>query len=115
MTAEAEIEEFLRDFKAKLEIWGVVFEERQKNLATLLTLEMSKPDRKKYLTRLTCQDFCEGPISSGVNDPNLWVFGTTISNHEIYIKISLGYLNMNTICVSFHVSEYPMTYPFKKQ
>jgi len=31
----------------------------------------------------------------------------------VYIKISMGKENSQTICISFHPSEYPMNYPFK--
>jgi len=35
-------------------------------------------------------------------------------NIEIYIKIQL--VGLNTICISFHESEYhPMVYPFKER
>lgn len=32
---------------------------------------------------------------------------------EVYIKITLGYENGQTICISFHISEKPLIYPFK--
>lgn len=43
----------------------------------------------------------------------MWVFGKDIKGQEVYIKISLGQENTNTICVSFHIAEYKMNYKFK--
>jgi len=45
----------------------------------------------------------------------MWVFGKTVKNKEIYIKISLGKENTNAICISFHIAEYDLTYPFKNE
>ena len=43
----------------------------------------------------------------------MWVVGKDVKGHEIYIKISLGRDNWQTICISFHIAEYRMKYPFK--
>ena len=34
-------------------------------------------------------------------------------NREIYIKIMLGCAGSQTICISFHIAEHPLSYPFK--
>ena len=36
------------------------------------------------------------------------------SGQEVYIKISYGMPNRRAICISFHLAEYPMNYPYKK-
>ena len=41
------------------------------------------------------------------------VFGKDVKGREVYIKITLGYQNGQTICISFHIAEHPMNYPFK--
>jgi len=43
----------------------------------------------------------------------MWVFGFDHEGTEIYIKISMGRLNQEVICISFHESEFKMNYPFK--
>ena len=43
------------------------------------------------------------------------VFGKDVKGREVYIKITLGYQNGQTICISFHIAEHPMQYPFKTQ
>ena len=41
------------------------------------------------------------------------VFGKDVKGREVFIKITLGYENGQTICISFHLAEYPLKYPFK--
>jgi len=43
----------------------------------------------------------------------MWVFGKEVKKKEVYIKISMGIENTNAICISFHIAEYPMKYPYK--
>jgi len=47
------------------------------------------------------------------NISEMWVFGIKYKKQEIYIKISMGQLNLQTICISFHIAEKKMNYPFK--
>ena len=41
------------------------------------------------------------------------VFGKDIKGRDVYIKITMGMANCQTICISFHLAEHPLTYPFK--
>ena len=41
------------------------------------------------------------------------VFGKDVKNREVYIKIMMSELVPQTICISFHLAEHPMKYPFK--
>ena len=60
------------------------------------------------------EDYSEGPIIDTLNRiGEMWVFGKDVAEQEIYIKISLGYPNSSTICISFHVAELPMRYPHR--
>ena len=43
----------------------------------------------------------------------MWVFGKSVKNTEVYIKISLGRTDHPVICISFHPAEHNLTYPFK--
>jgi len=46
MTSSEQIEEFLANFKVKLNIWGLVFRgDRAKNTQALLVLELSVKER----------------------------------------------------------------------
>lgn len=44
----------------------------------------------------------------------MWVFGKSINKKEIYIKISTGLPNNKTWCISFHIAEHKMHYPFSE-
>jgi len=42
----------------------------------------------------------------------MWVFGKDVKNNEVYIKITLD-AGTNALCISFHIAEYKMKFPFK--
>lgn len=118
MITVVEIETFLKDFKYKLDFWGVLFQNRmdRKNFDTLTALELHVPDVKRILKTLRATDYSEGPRKDIVyNGADLWVFGKTIKKEEVYIKITMGQPGDKVICISFHFAEYAMLYPFKKQ
>lgn len=112
---ESEVQLFLKDFKVKMQVMDIVFlDERAKNAKTLALLEISPAKRKQIIRELEVQDYAEGSIEEVIflGSP-LWVFGKYIKSQEVYIKISMGMPNRQTLCVSFHIAEYPMKYPFK--
>lgn len=116
MATSDEVQSFLQDFKVKLGIWGVIFrDERNKNAQALLNLDISPAAREKTLKELQVMDYCEGPKQENLyGGSDMWVFGKTINKQEVYIKITLGFAGRQVICISFHVAEHPMKYPFKK-
>jgi hypothetical protein len=117
MTTRHEVETFLLDFKSKMRVFQILFrDDRIKNTQSLLLLEMTPDTRKKVIESLTSEDYAEGPSTDSLYGiASTWVFGKIIQNGiEIYIKISMGRPNQQVICISFHKSEYPMLYPFKK-
>ncbi len=110
-----EVEQFLNDFKTKMGFMDILFlDDRAKNAKTLAILEIAPSKRKQIIEELTAEDYAEGPIDEVVfmGSP-LWVFGKYIKSYEVYIKISMGMPNRQTLCVSFHVAEFSMQYPFK--
>jgi nucleoside-specific outer membrane channel protein Tsx len=117
MADQHEIEAFLTDFHIKLKIWSVVYrDDRQKNTKTLLLLELAPAQRKEILEKLTYKDYSTGPLKENLNSgADMWVFGKEIKGREIYIKITLGIPGASVICVSFHVAEHPLKFPFKGQ
>lgn len=114
-TTIAEVHSFLANFKAKKSIWRVLYrDDRGKNSQTLADLELRPIDRDAVLDSLVAQDYCQGPLEEKLyGGSDMWVFGKEIKKNEIYIKITLGMVNAEVICVSFHVAEYPLMYPFK--
>ncbi len=112
---KAHVEEFLRDFKEKKKIWGILFLARDKNINTLSELEIRPVEREQVLDKLTVKDYCEGPLAEDWHGgKEMWVFGKMVKDNEIYIKITLGAPGSQTICISFDLAEHSMSYPFKE-
>jgi len=116
MAAKEDVGAFLKDFKVKLGIWGVVFrDDRSKNALALLDLDITPAYRLTVLGELQVIDYMEGPRQEALyGGADMWIFGKAIKGRDIYIKITLGFTGASVICISFHVSEHPMKYPLKK-
>ena len=115
MSDEIQIQQFLQDFKAKLGIWGIFFrDDRGKNAQALLDLEISVAFRQQVLKELEVCDYSEGPIDDFLyGKAAMWVFGKHIKSKEVYIKITMGTMDARVICISFHIAEHKMKYPYK--
>ncbi len=115
MATQEEVEIFLKQFKVKLEIFGILFRnDRGKNIQTLIDLNITEMERLQIVKTIETQDYSDGPIVDTLNKGcDMWVFGKDVNNQEVYIKITMGYPNRQTICISFHIAEHPMNYPFK--
>lgn len=116
MSTKAEVETFLEGFKQKMRIWDVLFrDDRGKNLQTLLELEIRPIERKLILEQLEVEDYAEGPLNDDLYlGSQMWVFGRMVRKKEVYIKITMGVAGSATICISFHIAEFKMSYPFKQ-
>lgn len=116
MITKDEVQNFLNEFNIKTQVFGIFFRnDRQKNRETLLLLDISPLQREMIVKNLQVQDYVEGPVIDILNkEGEMWVFGKDVKGREVYIKITLGYENGQTICISFHIAEHPMTYPFKQ-
>lgn len=117
MATKEEVEKFLRDFLEKLDVFSIVYcDDRGKNLATLALLDIPPSARTREIRRLTVEDYSEGPLTDTLNRlGDMWVFGRDVRKREVYIKISMGLPNTSTICISFHIAERPMDYPYKNK
>ena len=115
MATKQEVESFLNDFKTKMRFFQIIFlDDRGKNAQAILDLEISPIKRKEIIEKLIVEDYSEGPLEEKMRGIlPMWVFGREVKKTEVYIKISMGNANSNTICISFHPSEYPMNYPLK--
>lgn len=117
MPTEEEVNAFLKEFHARMKIWSVLFrDDRTKNAQALSVLGIVANGRKSVLEQLTTHDFSEGPMKDGLNSgPDLWVFGKEVKEHEVYIKVTIGMVKEGPVfCISFHPSEHPMEFPFKR-
>ena len=114
MTRE-EVKVFLEQFNTKVQVFGILFrDDRSKNREALQQLDITPLQRELIVKNLVVQDYVEGPIIDILNKSGeMWVFGKDVKGREVYIKITLGYQNGQTICISFHIADHAMTYPFK--
>lgn len=110
-----DVKAFLDQFNIKAEVFGIVFkDDRPKNRKALVQLDLTQLQREVIVKSLLPQDYVEGPVIDVLNQKGeMWVFGKDVKGQEVYIKITLGYENGQTICISFHIAEHPLTYPFK--
>lgn len=107
-----EVEAFLAHFKTKMKIFGIVFIGRAKNRESLEMLGLAEDARLKVVEQIETTDYVE-TLSDELSFGDMWVFGRDLHNNEMYIKLSQGVPNSHTICVSFHIAEYPLKYAFK--
>jgi hypothetical protein len=115
MATKEEIIRFLKQFQEKKKVWSILFrDDRGKNIDTLSVLEISPNKRIEIIDSLKAEDYSEGPLIEKLyRGSDMWVFGRQFKNKEIYIKISIGFESSPVICISFHVAEFPMNYPYK--
>lgn len=112
-----EVESFLEEFKQKFRIYGVFFKNRDKNEQALLDLEITPKQREEFLLSLKPDDYSSGPFSDAYDpqSPDNYEFGIIIKKKEVYIKINMGKPSKRVMCISFHIAEREMNYPFKKK
>jgi hypothetical protein len=110
-----DVKAFLDRFIIKANVFGILFrDDRPKNRRSLVQLDITQLQREVIVKNLLPQDYVDGPLIDELNkDREMWVFGKEVKGCEVYIKITLGYKDSQTICISFHIAEHPLTYPFK--
>ncbi len=115
MSTEEVVTAFLKDFKEKMRFWDVLFrDDRGRNVQALIDLDLRPIDRKNILEVLETKDYSEGPLKDNLyKGSDMWVFGKTVKEKEVYIKITMGVMNSCVICISFHLARNKMNYPFK--
>ena len=85
-----------------------------KNAQALIDLELRPIERKNILKILDFKDYTEGPVKEKLyGGADMWVFGRIIKKKEVFIKIPMGAINSSVICISFHLAQHKMQYPFK--
>jgi len=115
MASKTEIEKFLKELKVKIEVFDLLFlDDRGKNQQTLHDLEISPVQRKEIIANLKLKDYSAGPMDEKMRGIlPMWIFGKEVKQREVYIKISMGLENRSAVCISFHIAEYPLNYPYK--
>ena len=115
MVTVDEVKAFLDQFNVKAQIFGIRFrDDRGKNREALLQLDITPLQREVIVKNLLVHDYVEGSVIDELNkNGEMWVFGKDVKGREVYIKITLGYENGQTIYISFHIAEHPLKYPVK--
>ncbi len=90
------------------------FIDNRKNRQTLMDLDYGHEDVVAQLKDLQLSDYSESLLDrDDPNPPILYVFGKTIEEKEIYIKIKIREQeSRRVICVSFHHAEHSMPHPY---
>jgi hypothetical protein len=112
-----EVEQFLSELHQKMKIRNIRYLRdggRGKNTQTWFDLELTEIDLDKHIENLSVSHYSGCADGESMHGGTImWVFGKVIKKHEIYIKITIGDFNKAPICISFHFSESPMTYPYQ--
>jgi hypothetical protein len=113
--SKEEVQQFLNQFHQKMKVFGILFrDEREKNKETFEVLEIVPSYRTVIIESLVAEDYVQGPVIDELNKlGEMWVFGKDVKGREVYIKIMLGGVGCQTICISFHLAEHPLKYLFK--
>lgn len=117
MVTKEQVELFLGELHTKMRIFGILFrDDRDKNRKTLQELEIVPSYRKVVVENLRMEDYVQGPVVDELNRlGEMWVFGKDVKEREIYIKVMISGTTSQTICISFHIAEHPLIYPFKNK
>lgn len=109
---------FLKDFKELMGQGAYLVKGHLKNIQTLVDLGITIKQRDDIILSIKLEDYSSGPINDKYHSGDYWVFGKKVEITEIYIKlkiITFNNGNERAVCISFHPSEYPMNYPYRKQ
>lgn len=116
-TDRQSVESFLSNYKAAAKQSFRLARHRPKNMATLKQLGMHERECANQILSLTVEDYCKGPEDDRDKGKGgeFWFFGKRIEAHEVYIKLKLVEIGekKEALCISFHIAEYKMSYPFK--
>lgn len=81
----------------------------------MLDLDYDTSDIVERLKELTLAEYSETLIDKDdSNPPLLFVFGKSIDNKLVYIKLKIkGNTAKKILCLSFHYARYNMNFPYK--
>ena len=80
---------------------------------TLLDLEYDVEDVVDRLKELKVEEYLETKIDTDdINPPVLLVFGKSINDKLIYVKLKIRNQQKQVICVSFHYAKDKMEFPY---
>ena len=109
---------FLKDFKKIVtQERGLDIVGRQENKKTLLQIGFTKKNCQNEILNLSVSDYCAGPKQDKDRPGVIWEFGKKIQGHDVYIKLKIAEAGSMRIakCISFHIAEFPIINPLKKE
>jgi hypothetical protein len=115
-TTRSQVQAFIKRLRAKAAVFQIIYlDKRPKNVETLAQLDIIPNERDQIIQNLTAQDYYKGPRHEEFygGDSEMWEFGKFVNGEEIYMKVTLGQPRKPVICISFHIAERPIVYPFK--
>ena len=117
-TSIAQVTKFLKAFKGAVDDGASIqYISRTKNWEVLSVLGFTLNQRTEAILSLKPTDYIDGPIKDKKGRKGqCWVFGNSVNNTDIYIKIKLIPKKKKgsiPICISFHIADYPLSYPLK--
>jgi len=111
------IRDFLRYMKRAALENGFTVVPRLENNATLARLGLTKKNQLDIILGLMPEDYCQGPLPDRNESGELWVFGHEDEEGCLYIKLKVmedGPIR-KVKCVSFHVAESKMSFPYREE
>jgi hypothetical protein len=95
---------------------GIDIVDRFKNMQSLAKLGFTKKNCKDVILSLSVDDYCDGPKQDKDRPGEIWEFGKLIEGKEVYIKLKVAQVGEKKLakCLSFHVAEYSLYFPFRE-
>jgi len=107
---------FLKEFKGiATHGRGIDIVNRRKNLESLAELGLTRRNCVDEILNLSATDYCGGPEPDTDRPGEIWEFGKTILGKQVYIKLKIAQAGNEKLakCISFHIAEFPLCFPFK--
>ena len=106
---------FLKEFKdAAVQHRGIFFVNRHEYDLTRKNLEINKFYVENEIYALKPENYSRGPEPDHGQPGTVWIFGKNIRGREIYIKLKVAAADVAKIakCLSFHIADRPIQYPY---
>lgn len=107
---------FLKEFKKiATDGRGIDIVSRRKNIESLTDLGFTFRNCKNEILSLSVFDYCGGPKPDKDRPGEIWEFGKMVGAKEIYIKLKIAQVGEERLakCLSFHVAEFQLHFPFR--
>lgn len=117
MTQIEDIKEFLNEAKSLMKSGSFDFVPRKKNMDSIKTTSLRIRHVKEIILDLNYKNYYRGPDDDiGSNRQGVvWEFGYEIDGINFYIKLKTEKRGEKEclVCLSFHIAEQPLYYPYK--